>query len=209
MDRYLEYTSSFIESHQEWAGVILGLLAMGESLLIIGLVIPATALLMLVGGLIGSGSLAATPIIIWGIAGAVLGDAISYYIGRLLGPKIVRCWPLNTQRRAVARARYFFYKYGMLTIFAGRFLGPLRSVVPSVAGVMRMPHWRFQMANLASAIVWIPAMLLPGYLAGRSVEAMQGSGMNISLIISAVISLALALWIARAMMSKRRTPPRQ
>src|SRR5690606_10246184 len=110
----------------------------------------------LVGGLIGSGTLAAAPIIAWGIAGAVLGDAISYYIGHLLGPKIVRSWPLKKQRRAVARARYFFYKYGMLTIFAGRFLGPLRSIVPSVAGVMRMPHWRFQIANIASALLWIP-----------------------------------------------------
>ncbi|AEC19253.1 membrane protein [Pusillimonas sp. T7-7] len=206
MDQYIEYASTFIQTHQEWAGLILGLLAMGESLLVVGLAIPATALLMLVGGLVGSGTLEPAPIVAWGIAGAVLGDAISYYIGRLLGPKIIHSWPMNKQRRAVARARYFFYKYGVLTIFAGRFLGPLRSIVPSVAGVMRMPHLRFQIANIASAIIWIPVMLLPGYLAGRSVDAMHGNGMNFSLIFSAVLSVALALWIARAMMRKRRDP---
>ncbi|NYT86680.1 DedA family protein [Pollutimonas harenae] len=207
MDQYIEYASTFIQSHQEWAGLIIGLLTMGESLLIIGLAIPATALLMLVGGLVGSGTLEPAPVVIWGIAGAVLGDAISYYIGHLLGPKIIHSWPLNKQRRAVARARLFFYKYGMLTIFAGRFLGPLRSVVPSVAGVIRMPHLRFQLANIASAIIWVPVMLLPGYLAGRSVDAMHGNGMNLSLIFSTVLSVILALWIARAMVRKRRTPP--
>src|SRR3546814_37958 len=178
MDQYIEYASTFIQAHQEWAGLILGLLTMGESLLIVGLAIPSTALLLLVGGLVGGGSLNPLPIIVWGVAGAVVGDAISYYIGRLLGPKIVRSWPLNKQRRAVARARYFFYKYGVLTIFAGRFLGPLRSVVPSVAGVMRMPHLRFQIANILSAALWVPLMLLPGYLAGRSVDAMHGNGMR-------------------------------
>src|SRR5690606_22382464 len=97
MDQYIEYASNFIQSHQEWAGLILGLLTLGESLLIIGLAIPATALLMLVGGLVGSGTLQPVPIVLWGIAGAVLGDAISYYIGRLIGPKIVHSWPLNKQ----------------------------------------------------------------------------------------------------------------
>src|SRR3546814_8287593 len=86
---------------------------MVESLLIVGLAIPSTALLLLVGGLVGGGSLNPLPIIVWGVAGAVVCDAISYYIGRLLGPKIVRSWPLNQQRRAVSRARYFFYTYGV------------------------------------------------------------------------------------------------
>src|SRR5690606_14590317 len=107
MDQYIQIVSTFIETHQEWAGLTLGVLAMGESLLIIGLAIPATALMLLVGGLVGNGTLEPLPLIAWGIAGAALGDAISYFIGRLLGPKIVRSWPLNKQRRTVARARYF------------------------------------------------------------------------------------------------------
>lgn len=205
MDQYIEYVSTFIETHQEWAGVTLGLLAMGESLLIIGLAIPATALMLLVGGLVGSGTLDPLPIIAWGVAGAALGDAISYFIGRLLGPKIVRSWPLNKQRRTVARARYFFHKYGVLSIFAGRFLGPLRAVVPSVAGVMRMPHWRFQCANVLSALIWIPIMLMPGYLTGRSVDALGSDNMNFSILFSGVLSVVLAVWIARAMMRKRQT----
>lgn len=205
MDQLMQQAGAFIQNHQEWAGLVVGLLAMGESMLIIGILIPATALMLVVGGLIGSGTLDPLPILVGGIIGAIVGDAISYYIGRVLGPRIVYRWPLNTQRRAVARARYFFRKYGIVSIFGGRFLGPLRAVIPSVAGVMKMPHWRFQIANVLSAIVWIPVMLTPGYITGRSVEAIgAGSNTNISLIVSSVLSVALAAWITMALIRKRR-----
>ena len=208
MDHYIQLVGDFIQSNQEWAGLVLGLLAMGESLLIVGLIIPATALMLLVGGLVGSGTLDPLPILIGGIVGATLGDGISYYIGRLLGPRIVYRWPLNTQRRAVARARLFFSRYGVISIFLGRFLGPLRAVVPSVAGIMKMPHWRFQIANVVSAAIWIPAMLTPGYITGRGVQALGAqSSTGTGLLISVVLSVALAAWIAFSVTRKRRRSP--
>lgn len=205
MEQIVNEITLFINSNQEWAAFILGLLAMGESLLVVGIAIPATAVMLVVGGLIGNGTLDAGPVVFWGIVGAVVGDAISYYIGRLLGPKIIHRWPLNKQRRAVARARHFFYRYGILSIFAGRFLGPLRAILPTVAGVMKMRHRRFQVANVLSAIVWIPVMLLPGYLTGKSIGALGSDGTNAGLIISFVMSVVIAVWITLALIRKRKS----
>ncbi|MFA7625340.1 MAG: DedA family protein [Pusillimonas sp.] len=205
MEQIVNEITLFINSNQEWAAFILGLLAMGESLLIVGVAIPATAIMLVVGGLVGNGTLDAGPVVFWGIVGAVVGDAISYYIGRLLGPRIIHRWPLNKQRRAVARARHFFYRYGMLSIFAGRFLGPLRAILPTVAGVMKMRHARFQVANILSAIVWIPVMLLPGYLTGKSIGALGSNGTNAGLVISFVLSVVIAVWITLALIRKRKS----
>ncbi|MGE4124180.1 MAG: DedA family protein [Pusillimonas sp.] len=205
MEQIVNEITLFINSNQEWAAFILGLLAMGESLLIVGVAIPATAIMLVVGGLVGNGTLDAGPVVFWGIVGAVVGDAISYYIGRLLGPRIIHRWPLNKQRRAVARARHFFYRYGMLSIFAGRFLGPLRAILPTVAGVMKMRHARFQVANILSAIVWIPVMLLPGYLTGKSIGALGSNGTNAGLLISFVLSVVIAAWITLALIRKRKS----
>lgn len=205
MEQVVQEITQFINANQEWAAVILGLLAMGESLLIVGIAIPATAVMLVVGGLVGNGTLDAGPVIFWGVLGAIIGDAISYYIGRLLGPRIIHRWPLNQQKRAVARARYFFYRYGMLSIFAGRFLGPLRAILPTVAGIMKMRHWRFQVANVLSGMIWIPVMLLPGYLTGRSIGALGSNGTNAGLIISFVLSVVIAIWIALALMRKRKS----
>lgn len=207
MEQLVNNLTQFIHTNQEWAGLILGIMTMGESLLIVGIGIPATAIMLVVGGLIGSGTVEPLPVIGWGILGAIIGDAISYYIGRWLGPQIIHRWPLNRQKRAVARARLFFYKYGVLSIFGGRFLGPLRAVVPTVAGIMKMRHWRFQTANIASAIVWVPVMLLPGYLTGRSIGALGSNGGNISIIISSILSVVIAVWITLMVIRKRRVRP--
>ena len=170
MQAYIDQATLFIETNQFWAGPIIGLLTFGESMLILGMLIPATTLLLLTGGLIGSGTLDATPIVLWGFVGAVLGDALSYWIGVWVGPSVLRWGLLKKQRRTVARARLFFYRYGLLAVFFGRFLGPIRSTIPTVAGVMGMTHGRFQVANILSAIAWMPVLLLPGYLAARSFD---------------------------------------
>lgn len=203
MDAYIDKIGTFIEANQEWAGPITFLLTLGESLLVLGLLIPATALMLLTGGLTGAGTLSAWNILAWGVAGAVLGDALSYLIGRWLGPGVTRRWPLSTQRTAVARARLFFYRYGFASVFLGRFLGPIRSTIPTVAGIMGMNHARVQLANVLSAVVWLPAMLAPGYFAARGLAAARDS-QQFGLIAGALASVLVGVWLAASMLKKRR-----
>lgn len=203
MDAYIEKIGAFIEANQDWAGPITFLLTLGESMLILGLLIPATALLLLTGGLVGAGTLGPWSILLWGIAGAVVGDALSYGIGRWLGPGITRRWPLSTQRTAVARARLFFFRYGFASIFLGRFLGPIRSTIPTVAGIMRMNHLRFQVANILSAIVWLPLMLAPGYFAAKGLSAARDT-QQFGLIAGSLVSVVVGVWLAASMLKKRR-----
>lgn len=194
MQQYIDQVALFIETNQLWAGPIIALLTLGESMLIVGIMIPATALLLFAGGLIGSGTISPVPIVLWGVLGAIAGDAISYWLGRWVGPAILR-WPLvKRHRTTVARARLFFYRYGFLSIFIGRFLGPIRSTIPTVAGVMGMSHWRFQLANTLSAILWVPAMLAPGYFAAKSVEAAKQSS-SMTLYIGAGLSVIVGVWL--------------
>lgn len=194
MQAYLDQLGLFIEANQVWAGPVVFLLTMGESMLVIGILIPATALLLFAGGLVGSETVSAFPVLAWGIAGAAVGDAVSFWLGRLVGPTILRWRLLKRHRTTVARARLFFYRYGFLSIFLGRFLGPIRSTIPTVAGVMGMSHWRFQLANVLSAIVWVPAMLTPGYLAAKSVEAAQTAN-NLTLYIGGGLSVVIGIWL--------------
>lgn len=153
----------YVLHHKAWAGPILGVIAFGELLVLIGLFFPATLIMVFAGLAIQQGRLDAPSVIGWSIAGAVLGDIVTYWIGRWIGPSVVHHWPLNRDKAAVARARLFFRKYGFLSIFIGRFLGPVRPTIPLVAGIMRMRHLTFQIANVTSAIVWVPFMLFWGY----------------------------------------------
>ncbi|MBU3992375.1 MAG: DedA family protein [Alphaproteobacteria bacterium] len=168
MEELISRATEIVSEYGFWAGPIVGVLAFGESLALVGLFIPATALMIAVGGLMGSGTVAPLPVIVCAAAGAILGDWISYKIGRRIGPSIYRRWPLNRHRPMVARARLFFRRYGFLSIFLGRFLGPIRATIPLVAGVMEMDHRRFHLANVTSALLWAPVIFAPGYFAVRT-----------------------------------------
>lgn len=205
MNDLIDQAGLFIETNQAWAGPIIALLTLGESLIIVGLFIPATALLLLVGGLVGAGTLPLAPILLWGIAGAIVGDAISYFLGRWMGPSVVRRWPLNTQRSAVARARLFFHRYGFVSILVGRFLGPIRSTIPLVAGIMSMSNTRFQAANVLSAILWMPMIMAPGYLTAKGVEH-AGNTQQFGLIFGSALSVVVGVWLFIAATKKRRNP---
>ncbi|MFD4840635.1 DedA family protein [Achromobacter sp. NPDC058515] len=208
MDHYITEIGQFIQANQAWAGPITFLLTLGESLVLVGLFIPATALMLLTGGLIGSGTLDPWGVIAWGIGGAIVGDALSYWLGRWAGPGVLRRWPLKQQRTGVARARLFFYRYGFASVLIGRFLGPIRSTIPTVAGVMGMAHARFQLANVSSAILWLPLMLAPGYITARSLGAAENA-QQIAMMIGAGFSVLLGCGLLLAMMRKRRQPARR
>ncbi len=160
---------AFVLDNKAWAGPILGVIAFGESLVLVGLFFPATLIMVFAGLAIQQGQLDAWTVIGWSIAGAVLGDIVTYWIGRWIGPSVVHHWPLNRDKAAVARARLFFRKFGFLSIFIGRFLGPVRPTIPLVAGIMRMRHITFQIANVTSAMVWVPFMLFWGYAFSKAV----------------------------------------
>ncbi len=153
MESIIGDLGQFISDHRAWAWPIVGLIAFGESLAIIGMFIPATPIMIAIGGLVGAGIIEPIPVIIGAIIGAVIGDIISYFLGWWLGRSIIHKWPLNKHRSGVARARLLFRRYGFSAVFLGRFFGPVRCTVPMVAGMMSM--------------VWAPAMFLPGWLAGR------------------------------------------
>ena len=168
MDGVITEATIFIVRHSWWAGPVIGVLAFCESFVLIDVLIPATALMMAVGGMIATGLLDPIPIVSCAIIGAVLGDWLSFELGRWIGPAAFRRWPFSRYRHAAAQARLFFRRYGTVSVFFGRFLGPVRATVPLVAGLTGMRQRSFQIANIVSAVIWMPALFAPGYLAARS-----------------------------------------
>ncbi|WP_439272118.1 DedA family protein [Pseudochrobactrum sp. HB0163] len=195
MDGFIGDIGHFISDNQVWAGPIVGLIAFGESLAVIGMLIPATPIMLAIGGLVGAGIVDPLPVMIGAVIGAVIGDIISYFLGWWLGRRVIHQWPLNKYRHHIAQARLLFRKYGFAAVFFGRFFGPVRCTVPLVAGMMSMDQKRFQTANVLSAIVWAPVMILPGWLAGR------GAGFFARLNGSDWVWVAVGLTIAATLVS--------
>lgn len=195
MQHYIDLINQFISDHQSWAAVIIGLLCVGESMLIVGILIPATATLIFTGALVGAGTLHWAPILTAGILGSIIGDSISYAIGRWLGWDITKKPMLARYRGVFVATRKFFDKHGTLSIFLGRFMGPIRSTIPTVAGIMEVPRVKFQIANITSAILWVPVMLAPGYFSAKGTQLLaENSGMGMETILS-ILSVVLGVGI--------------
>jgi membrane protein DedA with SNARE-associated domain len=153
---------AFVQHNQGLAPLIVGALAFCESLAFLSLLIPATVLLIGIGALIGAADIAFAPIWLGAATGAILGDWVSYTIGRYFQNSARSLWPLRNSPTLVDRAEIFFKTHGAWGVFAGRFFGPLRAFVPLVAGIFAMPFLLFQCVNVASAFVWSFLMLAPG-----------------------------------------------
>lgn len=158
----LSAIEAFIRAHHVWAGLIVGVLCFLESLVLISLFVPATALLLVVGGLAGAGLVGWVEVVIGGLVGCLVGDTTSYWLGRHLGPHAGNVWPFATRRHMLEKGEAFFARHGWWGVFIGRFFGPLRAIVPTCAGIMGMPHLAFQAVSVVSALVFVPLMVAPG-----------------------------------------------
>ncbi|MFZ5675085.1 MAG: DedA family protein [Pseudomonadota bacterium] len=163
---------AFVRDNQHWTIVIVGLLAFGESLAVVSLLLPATAILLGIGALIGAGGVAFWPVWVAAVIGAFLGDWLSYVIGRKLGWRIVQIWPLRRRPDIVMNGHAFFERWGLWSVFIGRFFGPLRAIVPLIAGICAMPPLPFMIGNLLSALLWAFGMLAPGAFGIRWLEGL-------------------------------------
>ena len=168
MTEYFQQLLEWIQLNPEYAGLIIFSMALAESLAIIGVVIPGVVILFGAGTLIGAGIIDFWSSCLWAVAGAIIGDGLSYWLGHHF-EYITDRWKWARLHPDVMQKGFsFFEKYGDLSVALGRFFGPIRAVVPLLAGLMRMPPKRFYIANILSALVWAPAYLLPGMLVGAA-----------------------------------------
>ena len=170
MDAFARGLAEFVRVHPAWATPIVLLLAFGESLAFISLLIPAWGALVAIGALMGASGISFWPVCIAGGIGAALGDWVSYWFGFKYKEHVAKLWPLSRYPTLLPRGEAFVRRFGVPSIFIGRFFGPLRASVPLAAGVFEMPYWRFQIANFVSALVWSAALLWFGDVIAKIAE---------------------------------------
>jgi len=154
--------TAFVQQHQHLTPLLVFILAFGESLAVVSLFFPATVLMLAIGGVMEAAGIHFWPVWLAAATGASLGDSVSYWLGFHYKDGARQLWPLSRRPDLVERGEAFFHRFGIWSIALGRFFGPVRAVIPLIAGVLAMRQTPFQIANVASAAVWAFAMLAPG-----------------------------------------------
>ncbi|MEP3166378.1 MAG: bifunctional DedA family/phosphatase PAP2 family protein, partial [Marinobacter sp.] len=124
-----------------------------------------------VAALAGQVSLPIMEVLLWAAAGAIAGDSVSFALGRVFQGRLERLWPLNRFPGFIAKGEVFFHLHGGKSVIIGRFVGPIRPIIPLIAGAFLMPWRRFLVFNFSSAVAWAPTYVLPGYLVGSALTS--------------------------------------
>jgi membrane protein DedA with SNARE-associated domain len=183
----------WIRLHPGLAGFAVFLISLSESLAIVGLVVPGVVMMTAIGAMMGSGILPFWETLMWAILGAIAGDGISYWLGYYYHDRLRLVWPFKQFPGLLARGENFFRNHGGKSIIFGRFVGPVRPMIPVIAGMMDMTPNKFLLFNILSAIVWAPLYSLPGILIGSSLGTLPAeAAQRVGLLI---LILLLALWL--------------
>ena len=190
----------WLQQNPEW--IVLGLCSAAfiESFALIGIIVPGVILLAAISGLAASTNLSIFYVVILVYVSSCLADIFSFLLGKSLSKKIDSVWPFNNNPSWLEQGRKFSKSYGIPGVFLGRFIGPIRPLIPLTVGSLSMNFRTFIFVDLISGLLWAPLYTLPGYYAAKTV--LEDSG-NLTLAVS-LIALATAFLIfVRYLVSKK------
>lgn len=192
---------TFVRDHEEWTPVVVFLVAFGESFAFLSLIVPGTAILAGVAALLAASGIemhVVAPAILAAGLGGSLGYAISFWLGRYFKDSVPNIWPFSSRPHLITQGEQFFEKYGAFGVFFGHFFGPVRAVIPVVAGMFRMRELPFQIANILSAFIWAAGIIAPAFfLVTFKNEVMDFLAAHHYLVAAILFLLALANSIPR------------
>lgn len=182
-----------LAGHPEWMLTVVFFAAFLESVAVVGTFVPGSTAMFLAGALTGTGSLSLGWVLVWAIVGAIAGDGLSFWLGSRYKKRIVKLWPFSRHPEVLEAGYRFFDKHGAKSVVLARFVGPLRAIVPVVAGMLGMSPVRFYAMNVLSALLWAPAHILPGVVFGASV--LLAGAVSFRLVVVLAL-LAGSVWLS-------------
>lgn len=186
--------------------IIIGLVIFAEAGLLIGVLLPGDTLLIPAGLLAAQGKLSLTGIILVAWMGSVLGSEAGYYVGKKAGKQIFRKQRgILFRHEYITKARRFYAKHGGKTIVIARLLPFVRTCAPLVAGATKMNHHMFLVFNIIGGGLWVTATVLASYWLGSIIPNI---GEYILPITAIILICALAPAFYRLIRSQRSSSRR-
>ena len=176
-----------------WGYWVIGLLAFGEALILTSVFAPGTIVVIL-GGVLAAQGLYDFGDMVWFVAiGTIVGAEASFRIGARGGHLFQEGRRIFSTAN-LDRGKRFFVKYGAPSIIIGHFFGPLRPIVPVVAGLSGMSRKRFFLWNVIGGLAYTLALLSVGYFFGTALDLVGATATRAGLFAFAVLLALAALW---------------
>jgi membrane-associated protein len=193
---------AFLSIPSGWVLAALFVVPALETAVLVGFVLPGESVVLLGGVLAARGRVGLAPALLASVVGPLTGDVVGYFLGRRYGQEIVRA----RLGRRWDRAHRWLSREGGWPVFVARFLPFVRTVLPTTAGAIRAPKFRFLAWDLSAVVIWGVGTCLLGYAAARNYERVLKRMSGIGLAALAVALVVVVFLVAR---SRRRAPARR
>lgn len=189
-----------------WTYALLVAIVFCETGLVVTPFLPGDSLLFAVGALSATDGSPIDPVLVSAllIVAAVAGDAVNYWIGYKLGPKVFsrpKSWFFNTDH--LRKAQRFYERHGGKTIILARFVPIIRTFAPFVAGVGRMTYRRFALFNVVGAVAWVVSFVALGHFFGNLAFVKK----NFQYVILAIIVISVLPGVVEFLRARTEPPP--
>ena len=183
----------WLKDNPEWIALGVFGAAFIESFALIGVVIPGVVLLAVISGMAAS-TLNVFELVLIAYVASFLADILSFLLGTSISKSIDKLWPFNKYPNLLVQGRRFVKRFGILGVFVGKFIGPIRPLLPLTAGSLGMNFKYFLTVEIFSSFLWALLYTVPGYYAGKSILDSQ---FNLNWLIAIIIGVAILIVIVR------------
>ena len=123
-----------------------------------------------------------------------LADILSFLLGTGISKSIDKLWPFSKYPNLLIQGRSFVKRFGILGVFVGKFIGPIRPLLPLTAGSLGMNFKHFSIVEIFSSFLWALLYTVPGYYAGKSILDSQ---FDLTWLMTIIIGIVVLLFIVR------------
>ena len=183
----------WLKDNPEWIALGVFGAAFIESFALIGVIIPGVVLLAVISGMAAS-TLNVFELVLIAYVASFLADILSFLLGTSISKSIDKLWPFNKYPNLLVQGRTFVKRFGILGVFVGKFIGPIRPLLPLTAGSLGMNFKYFLAVEIFSSFLWALLYTVPGYYAGKSILDSQ---YNLNWLIALIIGVAILIVIIR------------
>ena len=188
----------WLKDNPEWIAVGVFGAAFIESFALIGIIIPGVVLLAVISGMAAS-TLNIFELVLIAYVASFLADILSFLLGTGISKSIDRLWPFIKYPNLLVQGRGFVKRFGVLGVFVGKFIGPIRPLLPLTAGSLGMNFKYFLTVEIFSSFLWALLYTVPGYYAGKSILDSQ---FNLNWLIAIIIVVVVLILIIKYFNSK-------
>ena len=187
----------WLKDNPEWIALGVFGAAFIESFALIGVIIPGVVLLAVISGMAAS-TLNVFELVLIAYVASFLADILSFLLGTGISKSIDNLWPFNKYPNLLVQGRGFVKRFGILGVFVGKFIGPIRPLLPLTAGSLGMNFKYFFTVEIFSSFLWALLYTVPGYYAGKSIlDSQFDLNWLIAIIIGVVVLIVIVKYFKR------------